>query len=217
MRINGKEVQCPLCHCCDFEPFFQDQTRSYIQCDACRLVFVPVSHRITLEEERRIYDLHQNDPEDQDYRQFLSRLSSPLLERITPGQTGLDFGCGPGPALPAMLEEKGFKVDLYDLHYHNDPGVFRKRYDFICATEVVEHLRDPGSVFDNLFSLLNSGGWLGIMTKLVIDKQAFSRWHYIRDLTHICFYSRKTLEDIARRFNARLELVAEDAFLFRKA
>jgi 2-polyprenyl-3-methyl-5-hydroxy-6-metoxy-1,4-benzoquinol methylase len=214
--LIGMATQCPLCRCRDIQVFFRDKARTYRQCDACQLVFVPERHWISAEEERRTYDLHQNDPGDPGYRRFLSRLSDPLSERLPPGRIGLDFGCGPGPALQVLLAEKGHTVDLYDPLYFNDPGVFRKRYDFICATEVVEHLRAPGSAFDTLFQLLNPGGWLGIMTKLVIDQQAFSRWHYIRDPTHICFYSRRTLEAIARRYKARFERLAEDAFLFRK-
>jgi 2-polyprenyl-3-methyl-5-hydroxy-6-metoxy-1,4-benzoquinol methylase len=91
--------------------------------------------------------------------------------------------------------------------------VFYKKYDFICATEVVEHLRDPNKDFAALFKMLNPGGWLGIMTKLVIDKHAFSQWRYIRDMTHICFYSHSTFEYLAHRFNAKLNFAANDVIL----
>ena len=89
-------------------------------------------------------------------------------------------------------------------------------YPITPSTEVVEHLRDPGSEFATLFAMLKPGGWLGIMTKLVIDKDAFSRWHYIRDLTHIAFYSRDTFAFIARRFQARLKVVGNDVILLQK-
>jgi len=216
MSTGNVTQHCPLCRGESAETFFEDKIRIYLRCHSCRLVFVPEDYRVDIEEERRIYDLHQNDPEDPGYRRFLSRLSNPLCARLAPGRTGLDFGCGPGPALQALLEEKGHRVDLYDPYYYNDPEVFRRRYDFICASEVVEHLRDPGSAFDTLFKLLKPGGWLGIMTKLVIDKDAFSRWHYIRDLTHIAFYSRNTFAYIARRFRARMALVDRDVILLQK-
>lgn len=54
------------------------------------------------------------------------------------------------------------------------------------------------------------------MTKMVIDRQAFRQWHYIRDMTHICFYSRGTFEYLAKRFHAQLEFVAKDVILFHK-
>ena len=207
--------RCTLCGSVDTEPFFEDKTRTYLQCGDCRLVFVPRRFWLSLHEEKAIYDLHQNEPEDEGYRRFLSRLALPLMERLKPNSEGLDFGCGPGPALPLLFEEQGHRVSRYDPLYHNNPSVFDRQYDFICATEVVEHLRDPNREFARLFAMLKKGGWLGLMTKLVIDKNAFSRWHYIRDLTHILFFSRSTFERLATRFNTRLKIIGNDTILFR--
>lgn len=208
---------CPLCGAEDTSPYFTDNSRSYLACANCQLVFVPQKYWLSTEAEKEVYDLHQNDVQDSGYRSFLSRLATPLLEKLdSRQQQGLDFGCGPGPALATMLNEHGYQVDLFDRHYHNDPSVFSKQYDFICATEVVEHLHDPNKEFSALFSLLKKGGWLGIMTKLVIDRQAFSNWHYIRDQTHICFYRRSSFEYLAERFNAKLSFAAKDVILLQK-
>jgi hypothetical protein len=211
--------QCPLCSSCDVAPFFEDKKRHYLRCSFCELVFVSREYWLNGEDEKAIYDLHQNDTEDMGYRRFLSRLSTPLLEKLAkPGenQRGLDFGCGPGPTLSTLFEDQGYQVDLYDPFYYNDPAVFEKKYDFICATEVVEHLGYPDREITAMFSMLKQGGWLGIMTKLVTDKHAFSTWHYIRDMTHICFYSRSTFSYIAKRFNAELSFVANDVILLNK-
>ncbi len=54
------------------------------------------------------------------------------------------------------------------------------------------------------------------MTKLVIDKEAFRSWHYIRDMTHISFYSRPTFEYIAEQFNAELTFISSDVILLMK-
>lgn len=205
-----------MCGNADSHSFFVDKFRHYQRCSDCELVFVSRRYWLSAMAEKATYDLHENSAEDPGYRCFLSRLSTPLMEKLETGQTGLDFGCGPGPALPALLEEQGFCVDLYDPLYYNEPVVFSKTYDFICATEVVEHLRDPSDVFSSLFRMLKPGGWLGIMTKLVIDQEAFSQWHYIRDLTHICFYSQSTFTYIARRFHAGLDFVAPDVILMHK-
>lgn len=105
---------------------------------------------------------------------------------------------------------------LYDPFYFNDNTVFSKTYDFITATEVVEHLREPDREFDRLLAVLKSGGWLGLMTKLVIDKSSFMNWHYIRDLTHICFYSQATFEFISLKYNTRLDFIDKDVILLQK-
>lgn len=177
---------------------------------------MPNSYWLTAQEEKATYDLHVNDAEDQGYRRFLSRLSVPLLEKIGTQKNGLDFGCGPGPVLSMMFQEQGHQVDLYDPFYFNNPLVFDKKYDFICASEVVEHLKDPEQEFARLFSMLKPGGWLGIMTKRVDDQHAFRRWHYIRDLTHICFYSLKTFRHIGQRYNAEFQFLGDDVALYNK-
>lgn len=210
------QTRCPLCSGEAIDSFFEDNQRVYLRCIQCQLVFVPERFWLSPEEERAIYELHENDARDRGYRHFLSRLTTPLLERVAPEQMGLDFGCGPGPTLSVVLEEVGYPVDLYDPFFFNDPSVFHKKYDFISATEVVEHLRHPEKDFAAMFSLLKPGGWLGIMTKLVIDRDAFRKWHYIRDLTHICFYSRSVFEYIAQRFGASLDLVNNDVILLNK-
>lgn len=207
---------CPLCGGAAVENFHADRHRAYLRCSTCLLVFVPERFHLDPSAEKAEYDRHENRPDDPGYRRFLSRLTEPLLERIGAGKIGLDFGCGPGPAIPAMLEEHGHVVERYDPFYFDDPAVFGKTYDFICATEVVEHLRNPGRELERLFSLLKPGGWLGIMTKLVIDQEAFQRWHYIRDLTHIAFFSRETFEFFARRLGAELIFAGKDVVLMRK-
>lgn len=216
MKTSVPKTHCPLCQAEQIELFFEDKLRSYLRCSLCALVFVPQRYWLSIEQEKAIYDLHQNDVQDQGYRQFLARLATPLLEQLAPDQRGLDFGCGPGPALAAIFKERGHHMDLFDPFYFNDPALLTKQYDFICATEVVEHLHTPDKEFTTLFSLLKPGGWLGLMTKLVIDQQAFRQWHYIRDLTHICFYSHSTFEYLAQRFDTELSFAAKDVILLRK-
>lgn len=214
---NGVEtVHCPLCRGKNTAPFFEDKKRVYLTCGHCHLVFVPRTYWLNPEAEQAVYDLHQNDLRDPGYRKFLSRLTLPLLKKLKPNQKGLDFGCGPGPALAEMITAAGHEMAIFDLFYHNTPEVLARPYDFICATEVVEHLQDPHKVFHTLFSILKPGGCLGIMTKQVIDQEAFSRWHYIRDLTHICFFSPPTFEYLADQFNADLDFIGTDVILLTK-
>lgn len=216
MNSKSDATQCPLCQSENITSFYEDKQRIYLCCLHCKLVFVPRQFWLSSEKEKARYDLHKNEAQDQDYRQFLSRLSAPLLEKLTPNQKGLDFGCGPGPTLSLLLEEQGQHVDLFDPYYYNDPTVFDKKYNFICATEVMEHLSNPNKEFTSLFTMLHQGGWLGIMTKLLVNDQTFGEWYYIRDMTHICFYSRSTFEYLALHFNAEPEFIGEDVILLNK-
>ncbi len=209
-------MRCPLCADIRIQPYHKDQRRDYWQCCVCRLVFVPEEHHLNAMQEKAEYDLHQNNPKDPGYRKFLSRLYLPLKDKQPPPALGLDFGCGAGPALAQMFQEAGYTMQVFDKFYANDSGVLSRQYDFITCTEVVEHLSDPGETLDSLFAMLKPGGWLGVMTKLVMSKTAFSRWHYKNDLTHICFYSRDTLEWLASRWQCSIEFIGSDVILLHK-
>lgn len=150
------------------------------------------------------------------YRRFLGRLLIPLSRQLAPASEGLDFGCGPGPALSVMLSEIGHSMSIYDPYFFPDPEIFSKTYDFISMSEVAEHLRRPGQDLNRLWALLRPGGWLGIMTKLVLDKTAFSCWHYKNDPTHVAFFSRETFQWLANQWRANLHFAGNDVILLQK-
>jgi len=166
-------------------------------------------------EEKAIYDLHENDLNDEGYRHFLSRLSEPLCRRLPEQSKGLDFGCGPGPALAQILTEKGMNIVLYDVYYYPEKTQLEQPYDFLVATEVIEHLYEPDRVWATWLTLVKPGGWIGLMTKLVKDVDAFSKWHYKNDLTHVRFYSRQTFQYLAERDKLELEFIGNDVILLR--
>lgn len=207
---------CPLCRISEGRPFYQDR-REYFCCPDCYLVFVRPDHFLPLDEEKSQYDKHENSPTDPRYRRFLGRLFNPLSERLTPGSSGLDFGSGPGPTLSVMFEEAGHSMEIYDPFYAPDLTLLKQKYDFITATEVVEHLHRPRQELDRLWSCLKPNGTLGIMTKRVIDREAFSNWHYKNDPTHVCFYSIETFHWLADYWDATLTVSDDDVVLFQKS
>ncbi len=211
-----ERIGCPLCKGLDWCRFFQDDVRDYYQCTDCRLVFVPPEQFLCVEAEKDRYDLHRNSPEDAGYRAYLSRLLNPVLERLAPASRGLDFGCGPEAVLAALFSNAGHVVDTFDVFYRPDAAVFNTRYDFITASEVAEHLRDPGQELERLWQCLKPGGILGIMTQWIVPAEAFSRWHYRNDRTHICFYSKETFAWLAQKWGATTVFPERDVVLFLK-
>lgn len=213
-------LRCLLCHtdCPSDEAswFYCDRRRFYLRCHRCYLIFVPSRFYLSPAREKSEYDLHDNQVDDPGYRRFLNRLYAPLVARLSPVARGLDFGCGPGPALAAMLREGGFTVALYDIFYAPDRSVLATKYDFITATEVVEHLHNPYGELQALWGCLEKNGVLAIMTKLALDATAFAGWHYKNDPTHICFFSRQTFEFLADTLNARIEFMADDVVFLTK-
>jgi len=213
-------ISCPLCSTSSITLFSKDTRkglkRDYYRCKDCDLIFVDRKHIISYEKEKARYDSHKNSPKDTGYRKFLSRLMNPMLKEIANGDTGLDFGCGPGPTLSLMFQDLGYSVSIYDPFYAPDKSALEKKYEFITASEVFEHFNNPEKEIDLLWSMLNPGGTLGIMTKLTTTVKSFQRWHYKNDETHICFYSDKTFEWISQRLNAKLSIIGDDVVLLSK-
>ncbi|MFS1522626.1 class I SAM-dependent methyltransferase [Microbulbifer sp. 2304DJ12-6] len=209
--------QCSLCRHTTVQFYHRDTSRSYYQCNRCALVFVPPEFHLSPAGELAYYNLHENSMEDNGYRRFLSRCAVPLLNALQAKSEGLDFGCGPAPLLANMLAEGGHRVELYDRFYLPATDALAKEYDFIVATEVVEHLAEPGAELLNLWQRLRGGGILALMTKPVISAERFARWHYIRDPTHIGFFSARTFRWLAQRLEADLQFVDSDVFFLRKS
>lgn len=205
---------CPLCRSTELHQICEAHLKPYLQCDTCHLVFVPPEYHLDPTQEKAIYDQHENNPNDPGYRNFLNRLMSPLLAYLNPGSNGLDFGSGPGPTLSLMLQEQGHIMAIYDPYYADVKIALKQRYDFITSTEVVEHLSKPKEVFKQLFELIDHKGVLGIMTKLIPKDIPFEKWHYIKDPTHITFYSEETCRFIAQQYCYRAEIIGNDVILF---
>ncbi|BDY06922.1 class I SAM-dependent methyltransferase [Ferrimonas sp. YFM] len=210
-------MHCPLCQHHQTQHYHQDKKRHYFQCARCELVFADPNALLPPSAEKHQYDQHQNDPADQGYRRFLSRVAQPLMQRLAPGSQGLDFGCGPGPTLSLMLEEAGHSVALYDPYFHPDRAPLRSHYDFVTCTEAIEHFYRPGREWQLLLELVRPGGTLALMTKLVKDRQAFANWHYKNDPTHVSFFSRTTFEFLAQRDDLTVEFIGNDVVLLQKA
>ncbi|MFP4154374.1 MAG: class I SAM-dependent methyltransferase [Halothiobacillaceae bacterium] len=177
-------------------------------------MFVPSRWHLDQTAERAIYDLHRNAADDPGYRRFLGRAVGPLLDALKVPSDGLDFGCGPVPVAAEMIEAQGHRCAAYDPYYRPDSSVLAEVRDFVLSTEVFEHLSEPGVVFEQLVSRLRPGGVMVVMTKRVRDREAFARWHYRHDPTHVAFFSAATFAWLARRHGLELELIGADVVRF---
>ncbi|MBN7825883.1 class I SAM-dependent methyltransferase [Bowmanella dokdonensis] len=208
---------CPLCQHTSIGHYHTDKRRDYLHCYRCALVFVDPDQLPSPEQEKTIYDLHQNHPDDAGYLTFLRRLAIPLLERLPANSQGLDYGCGPVPVLAKMLAVEGHKMQWFDPLYHPLPSVHQQRVDFISCTEAIEHFHQPGAIWHNWMDMLNPGGCLAIMTKRVISVERFAHWHYKNDQTHVSFFSEDTFHWLATHHNLQLEVVGSDVVFLYKA
>ncbi|REL24348.1 class I SAM-dependent methyltransferase [Rhodohalobacter sp. SW132] len=190
--------------------------RDYYLCSECRLIFVPPSQRLSVEEEFSRYEMHENNPGDPGYRKFLSRMFNPLVGKLPEKSSGLDFGSGPGPTLHLMFESAGHSMKIYDPFYAKDLAVFDETYDFITTTETAEHLYDPWMELNRLWNCLKPGGYLGVMTRRWTSVEKFKKWHYKNDDTHVIFFHEDTFHWLKKRWGAELDIYKRDVVIFRK-
>lgn len=215
-------MKCTLCLSLDTEQKYQITdhplgSREYWQCCCCKLIFLPSEYRLSRQEEKNRYDLHDNRADDENYVGFLNKLAIPLKEKLKEGYLGLDFGCGPGPTLSDILTKEGYSVKNYDPLYFPDEGLLGEKYDFITCTETVEHFFDPHKEFILFDQMMRSNeSYLAIMTGILENEGEFIDWWYHKDPTHVSFYQKDTLAWISNWRNWNMELPAKNVVIFSK-
>ena len=192
MKPGGGD-RCPLCGVDGpFESVGDIRRRRHRVCRRCRLIFVEPEFLPAPEAERHRYVQHRNGPGDAGYVAFLQQAVDPALPFLSPAMRGLDYGCGHTPTLHLLLEKAGLHCDNYDPYFFPDwPD---GRFDYLFATEVVEHFFRPAVEWPRMLSLLRPGGILTVMTAPWKDLESFRTWGYASDETHVVFYHRETLE-----------------------
>jgi SAM-dependent methyltransferase len=209
------KMRCILCEAEYTEVFLSIGGQTYYRCNICQLRFLDPAQHPAQDDEYAHYQHHENAVDDAGYRRFLSRLANPLLIRLPECASGLDFGCGPGPALAQMMREAGHEMSVYDPFFRPDVAPLQTQYDFVTCTEVVEHFHTPKQTFAQLVSLIKSGGWLAIMTCFQTDDERFATWHYRLDPTHVAFYREATFRWLAATWGWRASFPAKDIALFQ--
>lgn len=144
------------------------------------------------------------------------------LDALRPGRAVrvLDVGCGTGALLRA-LDDAGYR-DVSGLElspYAAGVATERSRarvlvgdilttdfgsetFDFINATEVIEHLRDPAGFFARIKELLAPGGVFSCSTgnaKGLYARVLGGRWPYVHPEGHLFYFAPDTLGRYYRR------------------
>lgn len=207
---------CPVCGAPGSSLFLSVEGRDYRRCGTCAGRFLDRRQLPSRDVEYAHYLHHENHPDDPGYRRFLSKLAVPLLARLPSASRGLDYGCGPGPALAAMLREAGHEMALYDPFFHPDPQALEQSYDFVTCTETAEHFHRPAEEFGRLMALVRPGGWVAIMTCFQTDDARFRDWHYRKDPTHVVFYREETLRHLAAARGWLCEVPVKNVALMRR-
>ncbi|MBE0700573.1 MAG: class I SAM-dependent methyltransferase [Acholeplasmataceae bacterium] len=176
------------------------------ECGNCEFIFKDEKNHLSSKEELAIYNLHENVEENIGYVNFLTNFVDSAVVPFVQKGKALDFGSGPNPVLAHILKHQyRFDTMVYDLFYASDQGYLDHKFDLITSTEVVEHLKDPMKHFKIFHQLLNPQGVLSVMTLFhPKNRQQFFDWFYIRDPSHLSFFTPKTMITIADLLDFKL-------------
>lgn len=203
---------CTLC----LSPFLQEFQEKYTQCSNCGLVAKKAAYLPDLISEKSRYEFHQNDLSDPGYLKFVDPMVCYVENNFSNTQELLDFGSGPDSAAGHRLRSLGFQVEKYDPFFHPVKATLLKTYQALLVCEVVEHFHQPLKDWELMCSVLKPGGQLLVMTSLYSLDVPMVEWSYARDLTHVSFYSEKTLQWIQDRFAFKQLLKLEKNFFVFK-
>lgn len=179
------------------QPFYQYQQKDYFFCFNCQSVQLDDSCFLTTEQEKAHYQNHENVSSNSGYRAFVKPVTNAVMQYFNNKHIGLDFGSGQDAAVVAILKEKGYQIHAFDPFFFPDIEWEEQKFDFITATEVIEHLHHPLQTFIKLRDVLKPNGKLFLMTELLQTEITFGEWYYKNDPTHVIFYSAKTLQWLA--------------------
>ncbi len=202
-------MDCKVCGSSGLE--LLDSQDKYYHCNQCEVIFSAPEEIVDPDEEKERYEGHDNNHQNQGYvKMFKDFIDEVIVPYINLGEVNdvLEFGCGPGPVLADLLEDKNLNVDLYDPYFFPEKVFVDQKYDLITSTEVFEHFSDPIKEMELLISHLEEGAYLAVMTSFHPGPENFEDWWYKWDPTHIVFYNQKTFSKIASDFD--LEIIYTD-------
>ena len=187
-------------------------------CQTCDLIFKDPKDVLSWDLQKTRYDQHSNDINQPGYVQYFEQLLmelDPYLQKFDI-KLGLDWGSGPEPVLQELLKRRNVKLDIYDPIYHNHVEILEETYPLLTCTEVIEHFAHPRKSLVQMEGYLSSGSIFAGMTNLHQGPEHFSNWWYVRDTTHVSFYSEKTLKWVAEFLGLEILVLLSPIFIFQK-
>lgn len=200
-------MQCIICGEESTELIHPKTNSLFHYCQNCDCYVKDESMFPSNETELDVYSKHQNSLGQKDYVDYLVDFIHKAILPYHQGYKLLEFGSGPTPVLSHILKHRyQFEVKKFDKHFEKDKQYLDHCYDVISCTEVLEHIANPMEVFKEWLTLLKENGIISIMTLFhPSSNEEFFDWWYIRDRTHVIFFSERTFEWIADKFGLEIE------------
>ena len=174
---------------------------SYRHCVSCGFLFVEEPHWLQEAYADAITATDMGTVSRADRNSLITKATIDLFYRSS--RTYLDYGAGYGMFVRRM-RDLGYDFHAYDLHCQNMfseqvalDSLDGKHYDLATAFEVFEHLEDPLSILQQLFTVADHV----LMTTEILPEPipSLDAWWYFAPEhgQHISFYTLKSLQAMA--------------------
>jgi hypothetical protein len=220
---NQSSIGCRVCGAAT-EPFFSKlilgkHQVAYFKCPSCGQVQTELPYWLE--------EAYHGSPTKLDVgmadRCIWTALTTVTLARklgIGPKEPCLDWGSGTG-LFVRLCRDYGmnffysdpYAVNVFAAGFERDVKNPVTNWACVTAFEVAEHLPDPLLNFDALFKL--SPRYI-LFSTLLYSGQAADWWYFTDSGQHVAFYTRRSLEFIARRYGYHLASNDCDLHLFSR-
>jgi len=189
--------------------------KKYFSCKNCKLIYLDSHLRLSFEEEKNRYLLHDNNIHDEGYKNFVLDIVNFIKNNRSKISQGLDYGSGVNSIISALLKQENFNIQEYDPFFIYNDNLLKSQYDYIVCCEVIEHFYNPRHEFQKLKNLLNKKSPLVLKTDLHNPNLNFENWYYRLDPTHVVFYSHESLLWIKEHYQFdQLEKISDRSYAF---
>jgi hypothetical protein len=194
----------------------------YFECRNCGFIQTEKPYWLTESYQSAITDLdigllYRNIQFSEDLESFLSK------DVIDPGGRFIDYGGGYGTFV-RLMRDKGFDFyrqdiycqNLFAKHFDISDIETVKKFELLTAFEVFEHLDDPKAELEKMLALSDNIFFSTLL--LPSNKPNPDTWWYFAPETgqHISFYTKKSLEIIAQKYNLNFYSNGSSLHMFLK-
>ena len=218
-----KEHPCIVCNSTDLRPWAKLNYLIAKRCNNCGMISVNphfsdeglhllYSNYFQKREDSELLKIQRNDVYEIDHKWVTQFINS---------GTVLDIGCSGGFFLSRFSSEKweregveiagdasNYARSNFNINVHEGLITdldFSKKYDLVMLRGVIEHFRDPISVFNKCSEIINPGGYLFLTATPAGDSFAFDiyreKWSLFVPLEHIHFFTIKLLDQVLNKNN----------------
>ncbi len=216
--VDCRTVSCPVCGDPHNTNLFAKDSRDYVRCDGCELVYsLPRPAEDSLAE---LYDdIGENyftDPRMLDFYFGPHRFERELRmlgKYLKPGSSVFDVGCCVGAFVHAAQTEgyraSGMDISTTAVECGRARGLdlragdvltaqFAAPFDAVCLWATLEHVNDPLAFLNRSFELLRPGGWLfaSVPNFSSLSQKILGKKFNLVAVEHLNFFIPRVLREV---------------------